>query len=105
MLAIQHRGRRSRRSRRRGPRIRSLDCPSRRKPPGDARRLRDDGGPHGRRSDLAFVEDGGSVVVDFKTDVEMGVSGLERYRRQVGLYAAAVGLATGAPVEGILLRV
>jgi ATP-dependent exoDNAse (exonuclease V) beta subunit len=55
--------------------------------------------------DLVFEEGGRSVVVDFKTDVEIGRVGLERYRRQVGLYAAAVGLATRGPVEAILLRV
>jgi len=55
--------------------------------------------------DLVFEEHGRSVVVDFKTDVEIGRVGLDRYRRQVALYAAAVGLATGAPVEAVLLRV
>ena len=55
--------------------------------------------------DVVFDEGDRSVVVDFKTDIEIGRLGLDRYRRQVGLYAAAVGLATGRPVEAILLRV
>jgi ATP-dependent helicase/nuclease subunit A len=52
-----------------------------------------------------FEADGGWVVVDFKTDVEIGRQGIERYRRQVGLYAAAVARATGQPATGVLLRV
>src|SRR5207244_1500908 len=45
--------------------------------------------------DAAFLEDGeGWTVVDFKTDVEIG-GRLEEYRRQVGVYAEAVGRATG----------
>jgi ATP-dependent helicase/nuclease subunit A len=56
-------------------------------------------------ADLIFEENGGSVVVEFKTDIEIGEKGLERYRRQVGFYVAAVRLATGRAAEGILLRV
>jgi len=54
--------------------------------------------------DAAFVEDGGWAVVDFKTDVEIG-GRLEEYRRQVGVYAEAVGRATGVRARGVLLRV
>jgi ATP-dependent exoDNAse (exonuclease V) beta subunit len=54
--------------------------------------------------DLAYDDGAGFVVVDFKTDVEIG-SGLERYRRQVQMYAAAIHNATGRPARGVLLRV
>ena len=54
--------------------------------------------------DLAYEHDGQWVVVDFKTDVEIGVEGLERYRRQVGFYAAAIERATGKHARGALLR-
>ena len=54
--------------------------------------------------DLAFEDDGQWMVVDFKTDVEIGVDGLERYRRQVGFYAAAIERATGKRARGALLR-
>jgi ATP-dependent exoDNAse (exonuclease V) beta subunit len=55
--------------------------------------------------DLAYEHDGRWIVVDFKTDVEIGDEGLERYRRQVGFYAAAIERATGKPATGALLRV
>lgn len=58
--------------------------------------------------DLAFREEQGErvrwIVVDFKTDAELG----EReaaYARQVALYARAIAAATGEPAEGLLLRV
>ncbi len=54
--------------------------------------------------DAAFRDDEGWTVVDFKTDVEIGAR-LEEYRRQVGLYAAAVTRATGLAARGVLLRV
>jgi ATP-dependent exoDNAse (exonuclease V) beta subunit len=55
--------------------------------------------------DAAFLEDGeGWTVVDFKTDVEIA-GRLEEYRRQVGIYAEAVGQATGMRARGVLLRV
>jgi ATP-dependent helicase/nuclease subunit A len=54
--------------------------------------------------DLVFEEDGRSVVVDFKTDVEIGRLGLDRYRKQVAFYAAAIAAATGRPAEPVLLR-
>jgi ATP-dependent exoDNAse (exonuclease V) beta subunit len=54
--------------------------------------------------DAAFLEDGAWTVVDFKTDVEVA-GRLEEYRRQVGLYVAAVEGATRLPARGVLLRV
>jgi ATP-dependent exoDNAse (exonuclease V) beta subunit len=54
--------------------------------------------------DLAFEEDGRWQVVDFKTDRELDAAGEERYRRQVAIYAAAIAEATGAPADGMLVR-
>jgi ATP-dependent exoDNAse (exonuclease V) beta subunit len=56
-------------------------------------------------ADLAFLEDGGWTVVDFKTDVEIGRLGLDVYRRQVGFYAAAVARASGQPASSVILRI
>jgi ATP-dependent exoDNAse (exonuclease V) beta subunit len=53
--------------------------------------------------DLAFEEDAGWVVVDFKTDEELRGDG--RAERQVGLYAAAVMQATGRPAAGVVVRI
>ena len=44
------------------------------------------------------------VVVDFKTDRELEGE-LERYRRQVRIYAAAIGQATGKPVRAVLMQI
>ena len=41
------------------------------------------------------------TVVDFKTDRNPGAS-LDAYRRQVQLYAAATGEATGQAVHAVL---
>jgi ATP-dependent exoDNAse (exonuclease V) beta subunit len=54
-------------------------------------------------ADLAFLEDGKWIVVDFKTDQELAGS-LDRYRRQVGIYADAISKATSTPSEGFLFR-
>jgi ATP-dependent exoDNAse (exonuclease V) beta subunit len=54
-------------------------------------------------ADLAFLEDDRWTVVDWKTDVEIE-GRLEEYRRQVGLYAAAIARATGRPTDAALLR-
>ena len=54
--------------------------------------------------DIAFLEDGAWTVVDFKTDRELEKR-LEVYRRQVGLYAQAISIATGQRCEAILMRV
>lgn len=55
--------------------------------------------------DLAFEDAGEWVVVDFKTDREISQTGLDRYSRQVALYAAAIRRATGVPVSAFLLRI
>ncbi len=55
--------------------------------------------------DLAFENKGRWTVVDLKTDIEIGRLGLDRYKRQVALYAAAIARATSKPVEAALLRV
>lgn len=54
--------------------------------------------------DIAFLDDGEWTVVDFKTDRELE-NKLDRYRRQVGLYAQAIALASGQKVSAILMRV
>ncbi|HIE93178.1 MAG TPA: ATP-dependent deoxyribonuclease subunit A [Acidobacteria bacterium] len=54
--------------------------------------------------DLAFKQDGTWVVVDFKTDRELGQT-LAVYRRQVQLYAHMVARATGEPARSVLMRV
>ena len=56
-------------------------------------------------ADLAFEEHGRWTVVDVKTDVEIGRLGLDRYKRQVALYAAAIARATSKPATAALLRV
>jgi ATP-dependent helicase/nuclease subunit A len=52
--------------------------------------------------DLAFEEDEGWQVVDFKTDRDVS-RGLDAYRQQVGVYVRALAAATGRPVRGTLL--
>jgi len=54
--------------------------------------------------DLAFEEDRGWTIVDYKTDRELA-SAEQIYRRQVGLYASAIGRATGRPASAFLVRV
>ena len=54
--------------------------------------------------DLAYVTDEGDVVVDFKSDRELD-GAVDRYRRQVQIYAAAVGTALNRPARGVLMRV
>ena len=53
------------------------------------------------RVDLAYRDESGWVVVEFKTDSADQL----RYRRQLQVYAAALGDATGLPVRGVLLEV
>ena len=65
--------------------------------------LNDDGIVEGV-ADLAFEEDGRWIVIDFKTDAEIG-GRMEMYKRQVGLYARAIAEATGQPSKGVLVRV
>jgi ATP-dependent exoDNAse (exonuclease V) beta subunit len=54
--------------------------------------------------DLAFEDQDGWTVVDFKTDQELSVA-LDRYKRQVGLYAEAIRRATAQAVRVVLMRV
>ena len=54
--------------------------------------------------DLAFREAGAWTVVDFKTDHELDAE-LDRYRRQVALYADLIARATGEPATPLLLRI
>jgi ATP-dependent helicase/nuclease subunit A len=54
--------------------------------------------------DLAYEDDSGFVVVDFKTDRPAGEA-LDRYRRQVALYVTALARATGRPARGVLLQI
>jgi ATP-dependent helicase/nuclease subunit A len=54
--------------------------------------------------DLAFRDAEGFVVVDFKTDRELD-GALERYERQVSLYAEAIARSTGLATRAVLMRV
>jgi ATP-dependent exoDNAse (exonuclease V) beta subunit len=54
--------------------------------------------------DLAFDENGETVVVDFKTDHELA-AGETRYRAQLRQYLNAVSRVTGRPASGVLFRV
>jgi hypothetical protein len=58
--------------------------------------------------DLAFVEDGGWVIVDFKTDADISghSSGRrDQYQRQLQWYASALSRLTGLPARAYLLGV
>ena len=54
--------------------------------------------------DLAYADEDGFVVVDFKTDRELE-GALDRYQRQVSIYAAAIAAATGRSARAVLMRV
>jgi ATP-dependent exoDNAse (exonuclease V) beta subunit len=54
--------------------------------------------------DLAFETADGWMVVDFKTDAELGASEAE-YRQQVALYAEALAAITGQRASATILRV
>ncbi|HEX6463465.1 MAG TPA: PD-(D/E)XK nuclease family protein, partial [Vicinamibacterales bacterium] len=54
--------------------------------------------------DLAFDENGATIVVDFKTDHELAL-GEVRYRAQLRQYLGAVSRVTGRPASGVLFRV
>jgi ATP-dependent helicase/nuclease subunit A len=54
--------------------------------------------------DLAFLQQDKWTVVDFKTDLELGKE-LDRYKRQVALYASSIESATGRPCNGVLMRI
>ena len=49
--------------------------------------------------------DGKLVIVDYKTDRQIAADGLDRYRRQLAVYVAAIAQATGKPSSGTLLPV
>jgi ATP-dependent exoDNAse (exonuclease V) beta subunit len=54
--------------------------------------------------DLAFVENGAWVIVDFKTDTDISGS-RDRYQRQLQWYASALSRLTGLPARAYLLGV
>jgi ATP-dependent helicase/nuclease subunit A len=54
--------------------------------------------------DLAFVEEGAWVIIDFKTDAD--ISGHhDQYQRQLRWYASALSRLTGLPARAYLLGV
>ncbi len=55
-------------------------------------------------ADCVFEEPSGYLVIDFKTDRATGEL-LDRYSRQVSLYADAVARATGRPARAVLMKV
>lgn len=55
-------------------------------------------------ADLVFREDDRWIVVDFKTDQELA-SELERYRRQVSIYARTIGEVYNGDSAAFLMRV
>jgi ATP-dependent exoDNAse (exonuclease V) beta subunit len=55
--------------------------------------------------DLAFEEESGWTVVDYKTDREIAADGDGVYRRQIALYASAIAQATARPVSAVLIRI
>lgn len=54
--------------------------------------------------DLAFVEDGAWVIVDFKTDADVEAN-RRRYERQLQWYAFALRRLTGMPARAVLLGI
>ena len=54
--------------------------------------------------DLAFIEDGQWVIVDFKTDHDPKTR-VEQYRRQMAWYVHALSETTQTPAYGILFRI
>jgi ATP-dependent exoDNAse (exonuclease V) beta subunit len=55
-------------------------------------------------ADLAFDDDEGWTVVDFKTDADIAVR-VEQYRRQVALYVNAIAEVTKMKARGWILKV
>jgi len=53
--------------------------------------------------DLAFEDDQGWTIVDFKTSAQLG-GVVDRYRRQVAMYAWLVRRATSRDVRAVLMR-
>ncbi|MEZ5419706.1 MAG: UvrD-helicase domain-containing protein [Vicinamibacterales bacterium] len=56
------------------------------------------------QADLVWDDGDRLVVADYKTDVDLA-PGEASYRRQIALYADALGRAYGRPVDAVLLRV
>jgi ATP-dependent helicase/nuclease subunit A len=54
--------------------------------------------------DLAFEDEAGMTVVDFKTDRELDADA-ERYRRQLTIYCRALEALRGVKPRGVLMRV
>ena len=54
--------------------------------------------------DLAYLEDGGWVIVDFKTDLDLE-DHRDKYCRQVAWYQLALEQLTGLPARGVVLGV
>ena len=54
--------------------------------------------------DLAFLENAGWVVVDFKTDADSAARRAQ-YERQLQWYAYALAKLTGKPASAVLLGV
>jgi len=54
--------------------------------------------------DLAWEDDQGWTVVDFKTDAELA-GAVPRYRRQIALYASVIARTTDRPVRAVLMHV
>src|SRR5262249_39172997 len=53
--------------------------------------------------DLAFPDEQGGAILDFKTTAQ-ATGMVERYRRQVAMYAWLVQRVTGRDVRAVLLR-
>jgi ATP-dependent exoDNAse (exonuclease V) beta subunit len=64
----------------------------------------DDGAIVEGQADLAFEENDGWTVVDFKTGADLDPSA-EHHRRQVALYARAIEAATGRPARGWIVHI
>jgi len=54
--------------------------------------------------DLAFEDDTGVTVIDFKTDRELDAD-VERYKRQITIYCRALDELGRNPVRGVILRI
>ena len=55
-------------------------------------------------ADCVLVENGGLVVIDYKTDhVKTGDILIDRYKEQLGIYARALERTLGMPVRECLL--
>jgi ATP-dependent exoDNAse (exonuclease V) beta subunit len=54
--------------------------------------------------DLAFAEEEGWQVIDFKTDAELDVH-RAAHEAQLAVYVRAIAQATGRPTRGVLLSV